>query len=316
MECAGRALSFWAYQSTQEITYHEYLAKNLTDKYASLNTQMDKIIHDANGEISNLRNKMSNMQVDQDGLRRKNEELIQTLREKSRKQLRTQELYDKLKRRAMIGEVQNAALDAVDQNIQASVTVNRFVDRVDNQNQNLRPPPPPLFSNQQTSGMQRLGLVTDNGPIGGAQVGRGGHGEDTWAGFSSQGSAQQNHPIQTPSTHRQRLASGNVPVPRIGLANLPGNSVPAAPMPQHRVSPRQPLANPNGNSPGPGFAGYGMSAGLKVSNPAGSGANGFSRPVVRSRVAHRPGSGFTANSNSAFDTSLAPNMFSNGGNYY
>jgi E3 ubiquitin-protein ligase CCNP1IP1 len=57
-------------------------------------------------------------------------------------------------------------------------------------------------------------------------------------------------------------------------------------MPQHRVSPRQPLANLNGNSPGPGFAGYGMSAGLKVSNPAGSGANGFSRPVVRSRGIH------------------------------
>jgi E3 ubiquitin-protein ligase CCNP1IP1 len=131
------------------------------------------------------------MQVDQDGLRRKNEELIQALREKSRKQLRTQELYDKLKRRAMLGEVQTAALDAVDQNIQASVTVNRFVDRVDNENQNLRPPPPPLFSNQQTSGMQRPGLVTDNGSIGGAQVGRGGHGEDTWAGFSSQGSAQR-----------------------------------------------------------------------------------------------------------------------------
>jgi E3 ubiquitin-protein ligase CCNP1IP1 len=131
------------------------------------------------------------MQVDQDGLRRKNEELIQALREKSRKQLQTQELYDKLKRRAMLGQVQNAALDAVDQNIQASVTANRCVDRVDNQNQNLRPPPPPLFSNQQTTGMQRPGLVTDSGPIRGAQIGRGGHGEDTWAGFSSQGSAQR-----------------------------------------------------------------------------------------------------------------------------
>lgn len=52
---------------------------------------------------------------------------------------------------------------------------------------------------------------------------------------------------------------------------------------QHRVSPRQPLASLNGNSPGPGFSGYGMSAGMKVSNPAGSGANGFSRPVIRSR---------------------------------
>jgi E3 ubiquitin-protein ligase CCNP1IP1 len=93
----------------------------------------------------------------------------------------------------------------------------------------------------------------------------------------------ENRPIQTPSTHRQHLTSGNVPTPGIGLANLPGNGLPAALMLQRRVSPRQPLASLNGNSPGPGFAGYGMSAGLKVSNPAESGANGLSRPVLQSR---------------------------------
>jgi E3 ubiquitin-protein ligase CCNP1IP1 len=170
---------------------------------------MDKIIHDANGEISNLRNKMSSthfymdfeknpllicaadMQVDQDSLRRKNEELIQALREKSRKHLQTQELYDKLKRRAMLGQVQNAASDAVEQNIQASVTASRFVDQVNNQNQNQRPPPPPLFSNQQTSGIQNPGMVSGSGPVGGAQIGRSGPGEDTWAGFGSQGSIQR-----------------------------------------------------------------------------------------------------------------------------
>jgi E3 ubiquitin-protein ligase CCNP1IP1 len=128
--------------------YQEYLAKNLADKYASLNTQMDKIVHDANAEISSLRSKMSSryfcaiyrtsmltdgvdMQLDQENLKRKNEELIQAFREKSRKQLQTQELYDKLKRRAMLGQVQNAASDAVDHTIQASVTASRYVDRTD-----------------------------------------------------------------------------------------------------------------------------------------------------------------------------------------
>jgi E3 ubiquitin-protein ligase CCNP1IP1 len=77
MECAGRALNFWAYQTTQEMyvsspvernfvaeclsVYQEYLAKNLTNKYTTLNTQVDKIVHDANGEISNLRNRISSM---------------------------------------------------------------------------------------------------------------------------------------------------------------------------------------------------------------------------------------------------------------
>lgn len=35
------------------------MAKNLSEKYSSLNLQMDKIINDANSEISNLRNKVS-----------------------------------------------------------------------------------------------------------------------------------------------------------------------------------------------------------------------------------------------------------------
>ena len=76
MECAGRALAFWTYQTTQEMWattwvcvrsiilistsfYQEYLGKTLTDKYGTLNNQMDKVIHDANSEISNLQTKIS-----------------------------------------------------------------------------------------------------------------------------------------------------------------------------------------------------------------------------------------------------------------
>ena len=75
MECAGRALAFWSYQSTQEMyadhrlhpapylmarsVYQEYLAKTLTDKYANLNVQVDKIINDANSELEVLNQKLS-----------------------------------------------------------------------------------------------------------------------------------------------------------------------------------------------------------------------------------------------------------------
>ncbi len=67
------------------------------------------------------------MLLDQDNLRRKNEELAQAFRDKSRKQSQTQELYDKLKRRIMLGQVQDAASDAVDQTIHASAG-DRFID--------------------------------------------------------------------------------------------------------------------------------------------------------------------------------------------
>ncbi|KAK0119551.1 hypothetical protein ONS95_010991 [Cadophora gregata] len=327
LECASRALNFWAYQTNSEITYQEYLAKNLTDKYTMLNSQVDKVVHDANSEISNLRNNISSrlpltilaallmyvtyMEADQDSLRRKVEELNLALREKNRKYLQTQELYDKLKRRAMLGQVQDAASDEVDNAIQASVSANRFVDKVGNQTMRP-PPPPPLFSGQQNTGVHRTGASGTSG-MNAAQMARGG--DSGWAGFSSQASNNQNLSVQTPSSSRQRLAS----YPMLGLGlGLQSNAVSATPQTQSRVSPRQPLGSINGNNPGlSGFAGYGMSAGLKVSNPTGPTTNGLPRPVMRSRVAQRNASGgFPTNQSSTYRSSSTTNMFSNGNNLY
>lgn len=39
--------------------YQEFLAKTLTEKYATINTQMDKVIHNANTEISSLQTRLS-----------------------------------------------------------------------------------------------------------------------------------------------------------------------------------------------------------------------------------------------------------------
>ncbi len=75
--------------------------------------------------------------------------------------MQTQELYDKLKRRAMLGQVQNAASDAVDYTIQASVAGNRFNDQISNGNQRQRQPP--LFSAEQGHHMQSTELeINDN----------------------------------------------------------------------------------------------------------------------------------------------------------
>jgi len=91
-----------------------------------------------------------------------------------------------------------------------------------------------------------------------------------------------NQPAETPSSHRQRLTTGASPRT---LLNLQSNPVASVPTPQNRTTPtRQPLAGLSvNNSHGSGFAGYGLTAGMKVSNPAGAVANGFTRPVIRSR---------------------------------
>jgi E3 ubiquitin-protein ligase CCNP1IP1 len=83
--------------------------------------------------------------VCQENLRQRNEELGQELREKNRKHKQTQELYDKLKHRDMLDQVQNAASDAIDHSIQASTAGHRFLE-----GPNLgRPQHLPLFPDQQ-----------------------------------------------------------------------------------------------------------------------------------------------------------------------
>lgn len=60
---------------------------------------------------------VSALAKEQDSLRRKYEELSHSYREKSRRLLQTQELYDKVKRKAEMGHIQRAASDAVDSSI-------------------------------------------------------------------------------------------------------------------------------------------------------------------------------------------------------
>jgi len=87
--------------------------------------------------------------------------------------------------------------------------------------------------------------------------------------------------MQTPSTHRRRLALNNpTPAPRIGIANVQPNINIGTPMPRGNSTGRSPLANLSGNG---GFSGYGMSAGLKVSNPTGLINNGAPKSLNRAR---------------------------------
>ncbi len=103
------------------------------------------------------------MLVDQDNLRRKNEELAQAFRDKSRKHSQTQELYDKLKRRVMLGQVQNAASDAVDHTIHASASSNHLMDPKSGFDQ--RPRQSLLFSEPQGNMRVQSGFAKDGGNL-------------------------------------------------------------------------------------------------------------------------------------------------------
>ncbi|OLN97552.1 hypothetical protein CCHL11_01128 [Colletotrichum chlorophyti] len=103
MECAGRALSFWAYQTTQEITYQRYLENTLIEKLKTLNQRYEQSL---------------SMAEDRNDMRRKHEELGHVYQDKCRKLLQVQELYDKVKRKAELGQMEAAVTDAVDSNLE------------------------------------------------------------------------------------------------------------------------------------------------------------------------------------------------------
>ncbi|KAK5165553.1 uncharacterized protein LTR77_009082 [Saxophila tyrrhenica] len=86
LECAGRALNFYSYQTNQEIMYQEYLARSLTDKYQLLSDQMDNIIKDANSQIRSMNNRLDALQEEKRKLEEKNERLAEAYRNKGKKQ--------------------------------------------------------------------------------------------------------------------------------------------------------------------------------------------------------------------------------------
>ncbi|KAG1753786.1 uncharacterized protein EDB91DRAFT_1044024 [Suillus paluster] len=88
MEICSRALSFWQYQVHQENSFQQAVIRNLNDKQAQSQKQLDNVIREANGEISLLSNK--ELERDMELERRKVHELQDSSREREKE-------YQKLK---------------------------------------------------------------------------------------------------------------------------------------------------------------------------------------------------------------------------
>ncbi|KAL1622562.1 hypothetical protein SLS56_008740 [Neofusicoccum ribis] len=129
MECAGRALAFYSYQTTQEIMYQEYLARSLTEKYTMLNVQMDKVVHDANSEIANLREKLQTAQQEQKRLEDEMHKMADAYKEKAKTQAHLHKVYTQLKAQVLAGQFASAASDDAEATLQ-SATGDRFIDKL------------------------------------------------------------------------------------------------------------------------------------------------------------------------------------------
>jgi hypothetical protein len=116
--------------------YHDFMAKNLADRYANLNSQMDNVIKDANSEISGLRDRLESemrcvfkagssdwhstgMHVEKKTLEQKNQELVKAFSEKSKAHQRLTKLYQKAKGTQDAEQIRYAVADDVDHVIQS-----------------------------------------------------------------------------------------------------------------------------------------------------------------------------------------------------
>ncbi|KAI7151670.1 hypothetical protein KC349_g9369 [Hortaea werneckii] len=258
MECAGRGLAFYSYQTTQEIVYQEFLARSLTDKYSSLSTHLDKVIHEANSEITGLREKLAGMHMEQKALEEKNHQLVEAFREKSKTQQQLQKLYQTLKQQQLAAGMEIAADNDAEHTLKAADVAQR-------------------------DGRFRQSRAGSRGSGGGLGPSR--TVNDFAAQMNSRGSMAPARKMQVPSTPsgtRQRLplygANGSV-MSQAQHGGLQQSS-------SYRNTLHDLDPNVYGNSNG---AGHGFSAGMKVGrqpngpvNRSGiSSATGFGRPIVR-----------------------------------
>ncbi|ROW08097.1 hypothetical protein VPNG_06135 [Cytospora leucostoma] len=216
------------------------------------------------------------MALDQDNLRRKNDELNQAYKDKSRKLLQTQELYDKLKRRAMLGQIQDAASDAVDTTLHGGVIrgVHQpyHVDVQDGYQQQFGTPMRPAHY---AGNFDRSGIMPPP-----ARMVTQDMREGTW---DRQLPQQANIPV-TPSTHRQRPGPDG-----FGISAVPG-LVAGTPVALHgsgQLRQPPPEMQHNEHTSTDSFTGIGLSSRLKASQA--SGKNGTFVPAARPHVAQRSG---------------------------
>ncbi|KAK8127409.1 hypothetical protein PG984_008517 [Apiospora sp. TS-2023a] len=262
MECAGRALSFWAYQTTQEVSYQAYLGKALADKYSGLTVHLDQVINDANAQITSLHTSLKSSNDEQKSLREKNTELAQAYKDKNRKLLQVQELYDKLKRKAMLGQMQDAAEDAIESSFRPDVAIDGGVHAYGDNDANV----PPFYQDQGVPygrpGRQPPDTTNRMGGIYSSQEGIGSQGPS----FPRTIGAQADIPV-TPSTHRQRLGDPT----GIGLEAVPGFVSGAARSPRTTANARAPLSDLHSNfRHNERFPTGGLSSGMKVGLGSGS----------------------------------------------
>ncbi|KAF5369772.1 hypothetical protein D9758_001312 [Tetrapyrgos nigripes] len=198
------ALEEWITYCVVASTFQQAVLRNLNDKNAQLQKQLDNVVREANSEISLLNNKNAELERDLEVERRKVRDLQEATREREKEYQKLKAQHDKIKRKALLAP---------------NLGVN---DAVNSSNEEPRVAMRPLEGNignigavaggMAANGIQRTPIVNrtsfggfpsqrmvPSGTTGGGNNGGG----DGWVPVH--GNIQQHHARSTGGTHRQPL---------------------------------------------------------------------------------------------------------------
>ncbi|KAG8690326.1 hypothetical protein FRC08_010564, partial [Ceratobasidium sp. 394] len=102
LEISGRAISFWQYQIHQESLFQAAIMKNVNERNAHLQKQLDNVVREANSELTLLNNKLTGIERDLELERRKTRDLMDAAREKDKEYQKLKTQFDNLKRKTIL----------------------------------------------------------------------------------------------------------------------------------------------------------------------------------------------------------------------
>ncbi|KDQ20722.1 hypothetical protein BOTBODRAFT_101062 [Botryobasidium botryosum FD-172 SS1] len=117
LEICSRAISFYQYQIHQESSFQQAILKNVNERNAQLQKQLENVIREANSELGLLNNKIAGLERDLELERRKSRDLHESSKEKDKE-------YQKLKVRLRYPspEMSSASIDATGRICRANTT--------------------------------------------------------------------------------------------------------------------------------------------------------------------------------------------------
>ncbi|KAI7854320.1 hypothetical protein BDC45DRAFT_569425 [Circinella umbellata] len=108
MDISSRALAFYQYQTSQELSYKTIMYQSLESKYTTLQDQLRDTIRDSNRVIKAEKQKNTNLTKDQEQEKRRVHDLQNQLHEKTRQFQKLQIMFEKVKRKTVTPNIQQS----------------------------------------------------------------------------------------------------------------------------------------------------------------------------------------------------------------